>query len=134
MSSTKGYSLIEGCVRQSTNNPMNNIKTLRADEVKYKASGSCYQDRVSTSYFNLISLFGLPTFGKSEDNKVLCEWVLENHLGDIVTIYDWKSNTNDPEFVTEWHLGGNGETLSNVFLDQIIKKIKKGVDATNLVC
>ena len=55
-------------------------------------------------------------------------------LGDIVTIYDWKSKTNDPEFVTEWNLGCNGDTYSNVFLDQVMDFIKKGVDADNLVC
>ena len=113
---------------------MNNIKTLRKDEVGNKANGTCYQDTIEVSYFDLVSLFGLPTFGRSEDNKVLSEWVLENNLGDIVTIYDWKSGEWDVEFVNRWNLGGNGDTYSNVFLDQVIEKIKKGVDAKNLVC
>lgn len=111
---------------------MNNMKTLRSDEVFNKTNGTCYQDTIETSYFNLINLFGLPTFGRGD--KTLCEWVLQNHLGDVVTIYDWKSNTNDPELVTRWNLGGNGDTYSNVFLDQVMEKIKKGVDVQNLVC
>jgi len=111
---------------------MNNMKTLRSDEVFNKTNRTCYQDTIETSYFNLINLFGSPTFGKGD--KTLCEWVLQNHLGDIVTIYDWKSNVNDPELVTRWNLGGNGDTYSNVFLDQVMEKIKKGVDAQNLVC
>lgn len=109
-----------------------NITTLRSDEVWNKTNGTRYQDTIETSYFNLINLFGLPTFGRGD--KTLCEWVLQNSLGDIVTIYDWKSKTNDPEFVTRWNLGGNGDTYSNVFLDQVMEKIKKGVDAQNLVC
>lgn len=126
------YSTIEGCIRQSTNNPIMNISTLSADEVWNKTNGTRYQDTIETSYFNLINLFGLPTFGKGD--KTLCEWVLENSLGDIVTIYDWKSKTNDPELVSRWNLGCNGDTYSNVFLDQVMEKIKKGVDAQNLVC
>lgn len=132
MNSVKGYSIIEGCIRQSTNNPIMNISTLSANEVWNKTNGTRYQDTIETSYFNLINLFGLPTFGKGD--KTLCEWVLENSLGDIVTIYDWKSKTNDPELVSRWNLGGNGDTYSNVFLDQVMEKIKKGVDAQNLVC
>ena len=108
------------------------MKVLRSDEVGSKQQGTCYQDTIRTSYFNLIELFGLPTFGKGD--KTLCEWVLENDLGDIVTIYDWKSRTNDPEFVSQWNLGGKGNTYSNVFLDQVMKKIEKGVDTHNLVC
>jgi hypothetical protein len=109
-----------------------NIETLSADKALNKSSGTCYQDTIETSYFNLINLFGLPTFGKGD--KTLCEWVLQNHLGDVVTIYDWKSQTNDPELVSRWNLGGNGDTYSNVFLDKVMEKIKKGVDAENLVC
>lgn len=109
-----------------------NIKTLSADQVWNKTNGTRYQDTIETSYFNLIKLFGLPTFGKGD--KTLCEWVLQNTLGDIVTIYDWKSKTNDPELVSRWNLGGNGDTYSNVFLDHVMEKIKKSVDAENLVC
>ena len=108
------------------------LKVLRSDEVWNKTNGTRYQDTIETSYFNLINLFGLPTFGKGD--KTLCEWVLQNNLGDIVTIYDWKSKTNDPELVSSWNLGGNGDTYSNVFLDKVMEKIKKGVDAENLVC
>lgn len=111
---------------------MNNVKTLRSDEVGRKTNGTCHQDTIQTSYFNLINLFGLPTFGRGD--KTLCEWVLQNHLGDIVTIYDWKSKTNDPEFVTEWQLGGHTDTYSGVFVNHVMDLIKKGVDAENLVC
>ena len=109
-----------------------NITTLRSDEVFNKTNGTCYQDTIETSYFNLINLFGLPTFGRGD--KTLCEWGLQNSLGDVVTIYDWKSKTNDPELVSRWNLGSNGDTYSNVFLDQVMEKIKKGVDVQNLVC
>ena len=126
-------------MRQSTNNQIKQmklntmkLKVLRSDEVGNKTNGTCHQDTIQTSYFNLINLFGLPTFGKGD--KTLCEWVIQNNLGDVVTIYDWKSHTNDPEFVTEWNLGCNGDTYSNVFLDQVMDFIKKGVDADNLVC
>jgi len=113
---------------------MNNMKTLYEDEAIQKKNRNRiqYQDSVKTSYFNLIDLFGLPSLGKSD--KVLCEWVLENNLGDVVAIYDWKSSTNDPEYVTEWNFGANGDTYSNVFINQIKEKIEKKIDEKNLVC
>ena len=108
------------------------MKALRSDEVNGKANGTYYIDWTTTSYFNLINSFGLPTYGKSTDNKVLCEWVLESDNGSIATIYDYKSDTNDPEFVTCWHLGGNEESYK--FIEEIKEKVNKSVDAHNLVC
>ena len=40
------------------------MKTLRSAEVGNKINKTCYQDTIRTSYFNLIELFGLPTFGR----------------------------------------------------------------------
>ena len=108
------------------------MKVLRSDEVNEKANGTYYVDWTTTSYFNLINSFGLPTYGKSTDNKVLCEWVLESDNGSIATIYDYKSDTNDPEFVTRWHLGGNAHSYD--FIQEIKEKIRKSIDARNLVC
>jgi len=108
------------------------MKTLRSDEVNSKADGTYYVDWTTTSYFNLIDLFGLPTFGKSSDNKVLSEWVIEGDNGEIATIYDYKSGEWDVEFVTRWHLGGNDKSYSLVH--QIKEKVRKSVDARSLVC
>jgi|13_taG_2_1085334.scaffolds.fasta_scaffold19804_5 hypothetical protein len=108
------------------------MKVLRENEVNDKADGTYYCDWTTISYFNLINLLGLPTYGKSDDNKVLCEWVLESNNGAIATIYDYKSDTNDPEFVTRWHLGGNENSYN--FIQKIKEKIRKSVDAHNLVC
>ena len=108
------------------------MKVLRSDEVNSKANGTYYIDWTTTSYFSLINSFGLPTYGKSADNKVLCEWVLESDNGSIATIYDYKSDTNDPEFVTRWHLGGNEHSYD--FIQKVKEKIRKSVDAHNLVC
>ena len=106
------------------------MKILRSDEVGSKTNGTRYQDEIQTSYFNLIELFGLPTFGRGD--KTLCEWVLQDRFGDVATIYDWKSNVNDPEFVSDWHIGGNDHSYR--FIQEIKEKIKKKVDTLNLVC
>ena len=109
------------------------MKVLRSDEVNEKANGTHYQDCMSVSYFKLIELFGLPTFGKrSADNKVLSEWIIEGDDGKIATIYDYKSGEWDVEFVTRWHLGGNDD--SYWLINQIKEKVNKSVDSHNLVC
>lgn len=102
------------------------MKTLLSDEVGDRTDGSCYRDRVDTTYFNLINLFGLPTFGKGD--KVLSEWVLENDDGEVATIYDYKSSVNDPSFVTDWHLGGNDSSY------EFIQKIKEKLDTASRIC
>jgi hypothetical protein len=103
---------------------------LRENEVNNKADGTYYIDCITTSYFNLVNLLGEPTSKRGD--KVLCEWVIESNEGNIATIYDYKSDTNDVALVTEWHLGGNKDSLP--LIEEIKNNIKNNIDFYNLVC
>jgi len=82
-----------------------------------KANGTSFQGTVTTTYNNLIDLFGQPRKG-SIDKKTNCSWVLEFTDGTVATIYDWKM----PEIPMEaykWHIGG---------------KTKKAVEKVSDIC
>ena len=100
---------------------------LRENEVNNKADGTYYIDCITTSYFNLVNLLGEPTSKRGD--KVLCEWVIESNEGNIATIYDYKSDTNDVALVTEWHLGGNKDSLP--LIEEIKNKIEAGLKKEN---
>jgi len=80
-----------------------------------KANGTSLSGEIETSYKNLVKLFGKPN-GGSDNYKVSSEWVLEDDLGNVATIYDYKAtNLYDdgnpsvaqfrklPSF--SWHIG-----------------------------
>lgn len=55
-----------------------------------KANGCSLSGEIETSYKTLVKLFGKPN-SEGDDYKVSSEWVLEDDLGNVVTVYDWKS-------------------------------------------
>lgn len=67
--------------------------------------GSSLSGYVTSTYDELVAVFGEPTFTDSDPHeKVQCEWVLR--IGDVVaTIYNWKTGFV-PLGVYEWHIGG----------------------------
>ncbi len=73
-------------------------------------NGTCFKGVVKCSYNKLVSVFGEPNSGPSGDGKVLNEWVMETDDGDVVTIYDWKTDidySTEPDELYEWHIGGH---------------------------
>lgn len=70
-------------------------------------SGTYLQGSVSTTYAQLVEIFGEPSCKAEDgygDGKVTTEWVL-NLNGDAITIYDWKEYGIPREKITDWHLG-----------------------------
>ncbi len=64
---------------------------------------------IDVSYEDLVRTFGEPTFPEaSGDNKIQKEWVFESKSGNIFTVYDWKSYSEQDTInkVTVWHIGG----------------------------
>ena len=74
----------------------------------------------NTTYYDLITAFGEPTWGPEDcgDDKVHFEWNF-NFNGEIFTLYDWK--TYDIEYtmneLTTWNIGG--KTYYGEFSDHI---------------
>ena len=77
-----------------------------ANQVKamdiWSAGGTSLQGYVSTTYANLVDLFGESLGG---GDKTTAEWVLKFDDGTIATIYDWKEYST-PLGQYEWHVGG----------------------------
>jgi len=65
---------------------------------------SSLQGYVRTTYNRLVEVFGVPQYDWSELDKSTVNWVLEID-GEVVTIYDWKTNTTPPGMY-DWHVGG----------------------------
>jgi hypothetical protein len=68
------------------------------------------------SYKTLVQLFGKPEDG---DEKVSTSWVVEDNIGRVISIYDWKmTKLYEPDgmsvtgfrnlpYFDSWHVGGN---------------------------
>jgi hypothetical protein len=84
---------------------------------KFPEGTSFHNTTISTSYKNLVKLFGKPN-SPGDEYKVSSKWILEDDNGHLVTIYDWKSTKlYDSDYPNvyqfrkldswEWHIGGS---------------------------
>jgi hypothetical protein len=84
------------------------IKVLR--EPTDQTNGTYLQGHIETTYRDLVSRFGDPTFENYDPReKVNAEWVLEID-GKIVTIYNWKTG-RVPMGKHNWHVGGHDSSV-----------------------
>lgn len=67
-------------------------------------SGSCLQGYIGSSYTELVSVFGQPTY-LGTDGKTKAVWCLKIN-GVTVTIYDYKEYDKSLDRISEWHIGG----------------------------
>ena len=102
-----------------------NYKVLDSTEVKQITNGTCFQGDFCSSYGELLSTFGPPTYDTlSGDEKVQVEWILLFDDGRVATIYDWKEYETSVEYVTTWHVGGkNGAIVPRV--EKILQEMTK---------
>jgi hypothetical protein len=90
------------------------------------ATGTCLQGKMEIKYTDLVRLFGEPA--TIADNKVSVEWTFVNEDGDIVTLYDWKSNdlsfkTSNKPYV--FHIGAKSLSVAWEFGHQLEILISK---------
>lgn len=64
---------------------------------------SFYEVTINSSFDNLVKKLGEPHCEGSSDDKVRYEWFFTNEAGRPVTLYDWKSYSDNPSV---WHVGG----------------------------
>jgi hypothetical protein len=79
-------------------------------------------------YDDLVTAFGKPSSQRpSGDDKSRIEWNIKFSDNTVAAIYDWKNygKTNKwvKENVTEWHIGGNNESVVNK-IAEILKEVK----------
>lgn len=74
-----------------------------------KTNGTSLRGTVSTTYDEIIKIFGEPTYVESDpDEKVTAEWDIEFEDGVVATIYDYKEYTGKPPLARyDWHIGGH---------------------------
>jgi hypothetical protein len=88
------------------------------------ATGTCLQAKMELKYSDLVELFGQPA--TIVDDKVSVEWIFANEDGDIVTLYDWKSDlsfktSNKPHV---FHVGAKSRSVAWDFTDEVEKLLK----------
>ena len=100
------------------------MRKLSKKEASEAAAGTGLEGTIDTSYSNLVSKFGTPTYPHGDGYKTDAEWTLKDK-GHIITIYNYKDGHNylggrgkDTTKIRDWHIGG---TTSRV-IDIIRKK------------
>ena len=71
---------------------------------------SCLQGYVTTTYDNLVEVFGQPD---KAYEKATVQWVLKKKNNGTIYIYDWKE-TRTPKGMYEWHIGGTSKNDVNI--------------------
>lgn len=89
------------------------------------ATGTSLQTKIEARYNDLAELFGEPV--TIADDKVAVEWTFVNEDGDIVTLYDWKSD--DLSFKTSlkpyiFHIGAKNRSVAWDFQDELFSLLK----------
>ena len=76
-------------------------------------NGTCFHDvTIRCSFATLVKKLGEPhCMGDYEDN-IRYEWFFTSEDGKNVTLYDWKSYSDNP---TVWNVGGLNKSDTEVF-------------------
>ncbi len=93
-----------------------------------KTNMSSLQGYIETTYEELVTALGEPTFTESELDKSTVQWDLtvivkrpydEDHDYVVATIYDWKT-AETPTEPYKWHIGGFDNDAVDV-VQQLLK-------------
>lgn len=102
-------------------------KKLNEERALEKIGGTSLKDRLNGwSYKQLVQAFGDPTFPtQNGDGKIQKEWVFERGDGNIFTLYDWKTGSEDNtlNFNRTWNVGS--KVYAGEFVEDLIKQLKK---------
>lgn len=101
------------------NHKLRKGKSMNFVTGQYNVNGTSLQGVIDTSYDRLVSIFGKPMQFDDGDGKVQVEWNVKFTDGVVATIYDWKEE-QQPEGVTEWHIGGHTKHALHYVIDEVI--------------
>jgi hypothetical protein len=74
---------------------------------------TCRRGHITTSYANLVQVFGEPLKEGFDDYKSDAEWIVQFEDGNVATIYNWKNGVNycgdqgiPTAMIDVWNIGG----------------------------
>jgi hypothetical protein len=78
-------------------------------------NGTSYHDvQIQMKFDWLVALLGKPHRENDCEDKVQYEWFFTSEDGQPVTLYDWKSNSTNPNI---WNVGGHSYKITSQFRD-----------------
>lgn len=95
------------------------------------ACGTSLQDYMVASYYDLVKVFGEPTYTDGYvDEKVNFEWVLSNGK-NVVTIYNWKDYDGgrraQDDLNYRWHIGGHNSLAASDLIEYFHNELNEVV-------
>jgi len=94
---------------------------------KLAGGTSFHHTTIRTTLSKLRQVLGNPQIeGNDGEDKTNIDYVCENDLGDVFTIYDWKEYRPIGENeVIEFHIGGNSRSITEQSKEELIKQINR---------
>ena len=88
---------------------------------------SFHHTTIRTTLSELRQVLGNPQIeGNDGEDKTNIDYVCENNLGDVFTIYDWKEYRPISENeVIEFHIGGKNKIITEQSKEELIKQINR---------
>ena len=95
-----------------------------------RSNGTCRRGSITTSYANLVDVFGEPLKDGFDDCKSDAEWIVQFEDGLVATIYNWKDGINycgtehgTPTMsIREWNIGGY-DTAVVAYIKDALKEV-----------
>jgi hypothetical protein len=89
-------------------------------------SGTCLRGHITTSYANLVDVFGQPMKDGFDDYKSDAEWVVQFEDGSVATIYNYKNGMNycgsegtPTHRIHDWNIGGYDTAVVTYIIDAL---------------
>lgn len=107
----------EKIVQYITHNEDDSIRTC----------GTCLRGHITTSYANLVDVFGEPMKDGFDDYKSDAEWVVQFEDGLVATIYNYKNGINycgsehgtPTHRIHDWNIGGYDTAVVTYIIDAL---------------
>ena len=91
---------------------------------------TCLRGSITTSYANLVEVFGEPLKEGFDDYKSDAEWVVQFEDGLVATIYNYKNGINycgtehgtPTQYIKDWNIGGH-DTAVVAYIKEALKEV-----------
>jgi hypothetical protein len=90
---------------------------------------TCLRGHITTSYANLVQVFGEPMADGFDDYKSDAEWVVQFEDGLVATIYNYKNGKNycgdqgtPTHLIKDWNIGGH-DTAVVAYIKDALKEV-----------
>jgi hypothetical protein len=88
---------------------------------------TCLRGHITTSYANLVDVFGEPMKDGFDDYKSDAEWIVQFEDGLVATIYNYKNGINycgseqgtPTHMIKDWNIGGHDVAVVTYIKDAL---------------